>query len=208
MAEREQQFLLTAQGDMALIGRKGVIAHRGRGGMADVSLAAAPGPASFNKLVVVKRHREALGANDNDVRMFLDEAKLSARLHHANIVQTYEVGVQDGGYFIVMEYLEGQPLNRIIKAVTARHPGTDRFRLGVGARILADTLAGPHYAHELRDYDGTPLEIVHRDISPQNLFVTYDGVAKIVDFGIAKAVLNTANTATGVVKGKIAYMSP
>src|SRR5262249_24981994 len=158
-----------------------------------------PGPASFSKLVVIKRHRGQSGADsETALRMFLDEAKLSARLHHPNIVQTYEVGVEDGDYFIVMEYLEGQPLHRIIKAVVTRAPGAASFTQRAWAKIVADVLNGLHYAHELRDYDGTPLDIVHRDVSPQNVFVTYDGVVKVVDFGIAKAALNTTHTDTGV----------
>jgi serine/threonine-protein kinase len=190
----------------AILGRYRLIAKLGQGGMADVFLAAARGPAAFNKLVVIKRHR-AVDA-EGQVDMFLDEAKLSARLNHPNIVQTYEIGQEDGAYFIVMEYLDGQPLNRILKAVQRGEPGAEAFSLGTWIRIVAEALSGLHYAHELCDYDGTPLHIVHRDVSPHNLFVTFDGAVKIVDFGIAKAALNSVRTEAGILKGKVSYMAP
>jgi serine/threonine protein kinase len=190
----------------AVLGKYRMIAKLGRGGMADVFLAAAKGLASFNKLVVVKRHRP--GADGDHVAGFLDEAKLSARLNHPNVVQTYEVGEDNGAHFIVMEYLEGQPLNRIARKMIANGPDASGFSRGACVRIVADMLSGLHHAHELADYDGTPLGIVHRDVSPQNTFVTYEGVVKLVDFGIAKAVLNTTRTEAGMLKGKLAYMAP
>jgi serine/threonine-protein kinase len=196
------------QDKLGVVGRYRLIAKLGHGGMADVFLAVANGPASFNKLVVVKRLRSAIAENEDHVRMLLDEAKLSGRLNHPNIVHTYEVGGEDGSYFIVMEYLEGQPLNRISKAVTRKQPGSEGFTRGTWLRIVAEMLSGLHHAHELCDYDGTRLGIVHRDVSPQNVFVTYDGAVKVVDFGIAKAALNSTQTQTGVFKGKAAYTSP
>ena len=184
------------------------VAKLGQGGMADVFLAVAQGPASFNKLVVVKRLRSAIADNEGHVRMFLDEAQLSARLNHPNIVQTYEVGDEDGSYFIGMEYLEGQPLNRVMRVVARGEPGAEAFTRGFWLRIMADMLSGLHYAHELCDYDGQPLGIVHRDISPHNIFITYEGAVKIVDFGIAKALSNSSKTETGIFKGKAAYVAP
>ncbi|WP_437804857.1 protein kinase domain-containing protein [Sorangium sp. So ce1078] len=192
----------------AIMGKYRPIAKLGRGGMGDVFLAIARGPGSFNKLVVVKRHRGVGGDGEKVVAMFLDEAKLSARLNHPNIVQTYEVGMDEAGYFTVMEYLEGQPLNGIMKAVAQGEPGAAGFTRGVWVRIVADMLSGLHHAHELRDYDGTPLGIVHRDVSPHNIFVTYDGAVKLLDFGIAKAAINTNLTETGKLKGKTSYMAP
>ncbi|WP_437651105.1 protein kinase domain-containing protein [Sorangium sp. So ce362] len=192
----------------AIMGKYRPIAKLGRGGMGDVFLASARGPGSFNKLVVVKRHRGVGGDDEKVVSMFLDEAKLSARLNHPNIVQTYEVGMDETGYFTVMEYLEGQPLNGIMKAVAQGEPGAAGFTRGVCVRIVADMLSGLHYAHELCDYDGTPLGIVHRDVSPHNIFVTYDGAVKLLDFGIAKASINTNHTETGKLKGKTSYMAP
>ncbi len=170
--------------------------------MADVFLALSTGPFGAKKLVVLKCPR----AFDQEYAgMFMDEARLAMRLNHPNVVQTYDVGVHDGSFFLAMEFLEGQPLHRLLVAM-----GRESRYLSHGhlARIASDALAGLHYAHELCDYDGTPLQIVHRDVSPHNLFVTYDGHVKVVDFGIAKATLNVVSTAAGSVKGKLAYMAP
>jgi serine/threonine-protein kinase len=173
--------------------------------MAEVFLAVAQGPAGFNKLQVIKRLRPNL-AEDPELRaMFLDEARLAARLNHRNVVQTNEVDVDDGQYFMAMEYLDGQPLHRVLGR--RKQDGLD-IPLPIVARVVSELLIGLHYAHELTDYDGAPLGIVHRDVSPQNVFVTYDGQVKVVDFGIAKAARRAVETATGVIKGKLAYMAP
>ncbi len=134
--------------------------------------------------------------------MFLDEAKLAARLNHPNVVQTLEVGQDGNRYFIAMEYLDGQPLNRIRARAGAA------FVTDMQIRVLTDVLAGLHHAHELCDFDGTALGVVHRDATPQNVFVTYDGLIKVVDFGIAKAIDSSHETRTGMVKGKVTYMAP
>jgi serine/threonine protein kinase len=170
--------------------------------MADVFLALSTGPFGAKKLVVLKCPR----AFDQEYAgMFMDEARLAMRLNHPNVVQTYDVGVHDGSFFLAMEFLEGQPLHRLLVAMAREGRYLSHGHL---ARIVSDALAGLHYAHELCDYDGTPLQIVHRDVSPHNLFVTYDGHVKVVDFGIAKATLNVVSTAAGSVKGKLAYMAP
>ncbi len=190
---------------LATAGKYRFIAALGHGGMADVYLAVAVGPAGFNKLLVIKRLRQNLEGEPEMRAMFLDEARLAARLNHRNVVQTNEVGVLDEQYFIAMEYLDGQPLNRIF----ARERQQKRaVPLGVVLHILCDVLAGLQYAHDLADYDGSPLHIVHRDVSPQNVFVTYDGQTKIVDFGIAKAARRMVATDAGVIKGKVSYMAP
>ena len=186
------------------LGKYKLIAELGHGGMAQVFLALARGPAGFNKLAVIKQIREQLADDPEFLTMFLDEARLAARLNHPNVVQTNEVGEDGKRYFICMEYLEGQPLNRIIQRL-GRENG---LPLGVTLRILVEALAGLHAAHELLDYDGTPLQIVHRDVTPHNIFVTYAGQVKIVDFGIAKALSQSAETKAGVLKGKVAYMAP
>ncbi|HSO33850.1 MAG TPA: serine/threonine-protein kinase, partial [Labilithrix sp.] len=144
-------------------------------------------------------------ASSEYAAMFMDEARLAMRLNHPNVVQTYEVGVDDGGLFLAMEYLEGQPLHRFVQAMAAHEAHLSHAHL---ARIASEALAGLHYAHELADYDGKALQIVHRDVSPHNVFVTYEGQIKVVDFGIAKATMNEVHTRTGDVKGKIAYMAP
>ncbi|WP_437933982.1 protein kinase domain-containing protein [Sorangium sp. So ce341] len=190
------------------LGRYRPIAKLGRGGMADVFLAMAHGPASVNKLVVVKRLRSFADEEDRQVLMFMDEAKLSARMNHPNVVQTYEVGSDQEGYFIVMEYLEGQPLKRVMKAAMDRASGTGGLVRGTWIRIVAEVLRGLHYAHELCGFDGKPLGIVHRDVSPHNIFITYDGAVKLVDFGVAKAAVNSSNTESGTFKGKLTYMAP
>lgn len=171
----------------------------GQGGMADVLLSVGRGPSGFNKLVVLKTMRKELVTDEELRQMFLAEARLSARLNHANVVQVYEV-VDTALPCIIMEYLEGQPMSALQQAA-----GT-RFTLPQQLRVISETLAGLHYSHELTDYDGTPLNIVHRDVSPQNVFVTYDGVVKVLDFGIAKASDAGAQTRTGVIKGKVTYM--
>jgi len=188
-----------------LAGKYQPFASLGEGGMAQVFLAVARGPMGFNKLVVLKRMRSQLAQDPGLVTMFLDEARLAARLGHPNVVHTYEVGEQAGLYFIAMEYLDGQPLNRV--SAEARRQGR-AVDPGVWVRIVCDALAGLHYAHELKDYDGSPLRVVHRDVSPHNVFVQYDGQVKVVDFGIAKAALSQTQTGVGVLKGKVAYMSP
>jgi eukaryotic-like serine/threonine-protein kinase len=193
---------------LGFVGKYRLLAKLGQGGMANVFLAVSQGPAAFNKLVVVKRLHSDIAESESHITMFLDEAKLSARLNHPNIVHTYEIGETDSAYYIVMEYLEGQPLNHVARAVARAEPGADGFTRGTWIRIVAEVLSGLHYAHELCDYDGTPLGIVHRDISPHNIFVTYDGGVKVVDFGIAKAAINTARTVSGVFKGKVCYMAP
>ncbi|AKV03478.1 serine/threonine protein kinase [Labilithrix luteola] len=186
-------------------GKYQLFASLGRGGMADVFLAVARGQMGFHRLAVIKRLRQALAEEAAFRNMFLDEARLAARLNHPNIVHTYEVGEHNGIYFIAMEYLEGQSLNKVLKEALRRK---DALEPEICVRIIADALAGLGHAHELRDYDGRPLSIIHRDVSPHNIFVTYDGHTKLVDFGIAKAALSSTETEVGVLKGKVAYMSP
>jgi serine/threonine protein kinase len=185
------------------LGKYVVLAELGRGGMAEVYLALSRGPSGFNKLVVLKLLHSDLSPNDDFLQMFLDEARLAARLNHANIVQTYEIGTEGGRHGIVMEYLEGRTFAQV-GAATRSHP----IDLGLGIRVLTDTLSALHYAHELCDVDGRPLGLVHRDVSPHNVYVTYDGQVKLLDFGIAKALGGGAPTETGVFKGKLRYTAP
>ncbi|HEU4405266.1 MAG TPA: protein kinase [Polyangiaceae bacterium] len=192
-------------GDGAAVGKYRLMAKLGQGGMADVYLALSRGALGVNKLVVIKQLREGLATNPDFVTMFLDEARLAVRLNHANVVHTYEAGERAGQCFLVMEYLEGLAVDELLLRARAVGVGVPA---PVWARVVSDALAGLHYAHELCDYDGTPLQITHRDVSPQNLFVTYDGITKVVDFGIAKARLNATVTDAGELKGKVCYMAP
>ncbi len=186
-------------------GKYTLLGRLGTGGMADALLAMLHGAMGFQKPVVLKRMHASLGRDSHFVKMFLDEARLAARLGHANVVATSEVGECDGHYFIAMDYLEGVSLDRIARKYI--HDGRE-VPLGLLLRVLCDCLDGLHYAHELRDYDGAPLGVVHRDVTPSNLFVTSSGVAKVLDFGIAKASTQDEATRTGMLKGKLAYMSP
>jgi eukaryotic-like serine/threonine-protein kinase len=164
-----------------------VLASLGHGGMA--------------RVFVLKALKEDF-VNDADLlAMFVQEARIAARLNHANVVQTYEVGDAGGTPFIAMEFLEGQPLNAIHRRFLSSLP------LDLHMRVFADVLSGLHYAHELTDFDGKSMGLVHRDVSPHNIFVTYDGVAKVLDFGIAKVANAPSVTQTGVMKGKIGYMA-
>jgi eukaryotic-like serine/threonine-protein kinase len=185
------------------IGKYSPFARLGNGGMAEVFLAAARGPMGFSKLVVIKRMRDLEGPAF--VEMFLDEARLSARLNHPNVVNTYEVGELGGTYFIAMEYLDGQSLENVCRALTKLERLLDENQ---AAYIITQALKGLHYAHEMSDYDGTPLGVVHRDCSPQNIFLTYNGQVKVIDFGIAKATSNRTQTEAGMLKGKVRYMAP
>lgn len=185
-------------------GKYRLFARLGTGGMADVYLAVAQGAMNVNRLVVIKRLRDE-HANDEATReMFVNEARLAARLNHPNVIQTQEAGTENGTYFLAMEYVDGQPMSRLLNKMKRE---TKRLEPRVAARIVSDALNGLHYAHELCDFDETPLEIVHRDVSPQNVMITYEGAVKLVDFGIAKAV-GTTQTAHGVFKGKVAFMAP
>jgi serine/threonine-protein kinase len=185
------------------LGKYLILAELGRGGMAEVYLALVRGPNRFTKLVVLKLLRAHLAEDEEFLEMFVAEARLAAMLNHPNVVQTYEIGVEGGRHCIVMEYLEGRSLAEI-EHVTR----LIKLPVMLGARILADALGGLHYAHDLVDIDGRRLDLVHRDISPHNIFVTYDGQVKVLDFGIAKAVNTGTRTKTGVFKGKIRYMAP
>jgi serine/threonine protein kinase len=199
-------FMTAARGISGAEAQEGkyrVLVELGQGGTAIVYLAVARGPSGFNKLVVLKALKKNL-ANDPEFRnMFLNEARLAARLNHPNIVQTNEVAEDEGVPVIVMEYLEGQPLSNLL--IRGR---TGQLSLGAHIRIITDSLAGLHYAHEVTDFDGTPLGVVHRDMTPHNVFVTFEGQVKVLDFGIAKLGTSMIETQAGVIKGKLRYMPP
>ncbi|HET7539470.1 MAG TPA: serine/threonine-protein kinase [Polyangiaceae bacterium] len=185
------------------LGRYRLLLELGQGGMARVFVAVSSGLAGFNKLVVLKVMRDELRENQSSLDMFLAEARLAARMNHPNIVQTLEVGEDTGRYFICMEYLEGQTLGRLLKkTIDAPLPLAARLEL------ICQVLEALIYMHNFTDPDGTPLSLVHRDISPNNIFVTFDGSAKVLDFGVAKAVGVSHATEAGMFKGKLGYAAP
>lgn len=184
------------------LGRYEVISQLGVGGMARVYLAIQPSSVAV-KLVVVKRLLAEFADDPAFVDMFIDESRIAVRMSHPNVIHTYEA-VSDGTEnFIVMEFLEGKTLAQVLRAM-----GRDKVALGLQLWIHCQVLAGLEYAHELQDFDGTPLEIVHRDVSPSNIFLTRTGEVKLVDFGIGKISGALAETQQGMVKGKIGYASP
>ncbi len=179
------------------------------GGMASVYLARATGAAGFERPIAIKRIHPHLARKPTFVDMFLDEARLNARIAHPNVCSVLDFGEADGSYFMAMEYLVGQPLSRVLGAVSVRPDlATSPRWHALAARILADACQGLHAAHELVDEQGYPLHVIHRDFTPHNVFVTYDGAVKVFDFGVARAEGRVHQTETGMLKGKLAYMSP
>jgi serine/threonine-protein kinase len=187
------------------LGRYRVLTHLASGGMADVMLARTEGIEGFARHVVVKRIKVEHAKDQRFIQMFLDEARLAANLHHANIVQVHDIGEAKGEYFFAMEYIHGEDLRKLLSAVSKNRA---HMPLGHVCAIVSATAAGLHYAHERKGADKRPLNIVHRDVSPSNILVGYDGSVKIVDFGIAKAAMRQVETHSGSLKGKVSYMSP
>jgi eukaryotic-like serine/threonine-protein kinase len=188
----------------ARLGRYEVRAKIGEGGMATVYLGHATGPEG-DRVVALKVIKDEFSLNADFVNMFLDESKIVSRLNHPNVVRVYELGNEGARLFIAMELLFGQSLWHVWNA--CRLAGV-RLRYDVAAYIGARGAMGLHHAHELPRPDGGPSNLVHRDVNASNIFVTYDGEVKIIDFGLAKAIGRVSKTAAGVVKGKLAYMSP
>ncbi len=186
-------------------GRYQLLKKLATGGMAQIYLGRQVGLEGFEKLMVVKRILPHLAENDDFITMFLDEARIAARLNHPNIVQIFDLGAQDESFFIAMEYIHGEDVRRVWKrAEQAGRP----VPVPMVLRIVIEACAGLDYAHKKADQSGRPLNIVHRDISPQNILVSFEGHVKIVDFGIAKAADQATVTRSGVLKGKYSYMSP
>ncbi len=188
------------------LGKYEILALLALGGTAEIYLARIGGAAGFEKYVVVKCLHDHLADDPEFVKMFLDEARLAAHLDHSNIVQTMELGEHENRYYMVMEFLAGLSLAMVVRRAGERLPG-GRVPVPLVMNLIAQSCAGLHYAHE-KAMNGKALNIVHRDISPQNLVVSFEGVVKVVDFGIAKAELRETQTRSGTIKGKFAYMSP
>ncbi|MGA1824188.1 MAG: protein kinase domain-containing protein [bacterium] len=177
----------------------------GAGGMAELYRAKIIGDEGFEKLIAIKKILPHLTVEKSLIESFIHEAKLAAMLQHQNIVQIYDFGNLEGFYFIAMEYLFGKDLRSIL--IKSEKKGLP-FSLENALYIASGMCSGLHYAHNLKDFHGNPLNIIHRDIGPHNIFITYDGHVKIIDFGIAKTALQETVTQTGSIKGKIGYMSP
>jgi len=177
------------------------------GGMAEIFLARQRGLAGFEKILAVKRIRKKYTAEPSFVQMFLNEARIAARLSHPNVVQIFDLGKAEGCFFIAMEHVHGRNLSEVVQRAEENRV---RFPLEYAVKIASQVCDGLHYAHTKRDADGTPLDIVHRDISPLNLLVSFDGVVKILDFGIARAERYYREERDGgkKVKGKLTYMAP
>jgi len=186
-------------------GKYDLLALLATGGMAEIWLARVSGMAGFEKLVVIKRLLDKLAVDNEYVEMFLDEARINARLTHSNIVQVLELGQVEGKYFMAMEFVPGLSVSQVGKRATKLLGDVPQE---VACGIVAQACSGLHYAHEKTMPDGKPLNIIHRDVSPQNLILTYEGLVKVLDFGIAKADQRESQTRTGLVKGKFSYMSP
>jgi serine/threonine protein kinase len=189
----------------ARIGRYQLLKKLAAGGMAEIYLARVTGVGGFAKNVVLKRILPQLAESQQFFRMFLDEARIAATLQHPNVIQVYDAGESDGQYYIAMEYLDGADLEAVHRHLVDRD---QRLAAEHAAYIVSCVCAGLHYAHEKTDLDGAPLGIVHRDVTPQNVFVTRDGGVKLVDFGIAKASNRMSRTTHGTLKGKLSYMAP
>ncbi len=186
---------------MGEIGKYTLLTKLGSGGMADVHLATPERSPRREDLVALKVPNEHVVEDAELSAMFLDEARIAAQLNHPNIVRTIEVGQRGSAQYIAMEYLEGQTLSRIASALPD-------LPLRIHLAILLDVLRAIELAHDLKDPSGAPLNVVHRDLTPQNVFVTYDGITKILDFGIARAEGRSSRTRVGQLKGKVRYMSP
>jgi serine/threonine protein kinase len=188
-----------------MVGRYALYDELGSGGMATVYLGRLCGPARFSPIVAVKALHPQLAKDPDFVKMFLDEARLAARIRHPNIVPVIDVHVGAGELCLVLEYVRGESLNRLIRGAAA---DGQPISPAIASAIVCDMLEGLHAAHEATDEEGKPLGIVHRDVSPHNVLVGVDGTARVFDFGVAKAAGRMQTTQDGQVKGKLAYMAP
>jgi serine/threonine-protein kinase len=188
-----------------VVGRYALYDPIAAGGMATVHYGRLRGPVGFARTVAVKRLHPELARNPEFVSMFLDEARLAARIRHPNVVQTLDVVAEDGELFVVMEYVQGESLARLLRDLGGH---STRIPHRIVASILSGALMGLHAAHEARDEQGARLGLVHRDVSPHNILVGADGLSRVLDFGVAKAAGRVHTTREGKVKGKLAYMAP
>ncbi|HEX6245185.1 MAG TPA: serine/threonine-protein kinase, partial [Polyangiales bacterium] len=185
-------------------GRFEILGRIGRGGMAEILLARERSLAGGVRHLVIKRVLPEIKDSDEMLHMFLDEARVVMGLSHPNLCQIYEIGEQDGAWFIAMEWVNGATLHQLIR----RSSNECDIDFGVVARVVAHAAEALHHAHTARDAEGRLLHLVHRDVSPHNIMLGFDGRVKLLDFGIAKSIKSTHQTEAGVVKGKVCYMAP
>ncbi|MBL8741955.1 MAG: serine/threonine protein kinase, partial [Myxococcales bacterium] len=188
-----------------IIGRYTLAAPVGAGGMATIYLGRQVGAAGFSRVIAVKRLHPHYASEPEFVAMFLDEARLAARVRHRHVVETLDVVHEGGETVIVLEYVDGESLAGLVRAL---HAAGERMPLPIAARIMMEACLGLHAAHEVKGADGSPLGVVHRDVSPANVLVGTDGCSRVTDFGIALASDRLSHTKSGQVKGKPAYMAP
>lgn len=188
-----------------VIGRYALFEPFAAGGMATVHLGRLLGPIGFSRTVAIKRLHPGLADDPSFSTMMMDEARLSARVRHPNVVATLDVVSEGSELLVVMEYVHGDSLARLARKV---HTQQQRLPIGVAVRIVAATLHGLHAAHESTTERGAPLNLVHRDVSPQNILVGFDGETRVADFGVAKATGRLQTTRKGEIKGKLSYMAP
>src|SRR5262245_6923880 len=207
MAGGSRSELGSSRGDDTVrrLGRYQIIGRLATGGMAEVYLALSGDVPGFRTLVVVKRILPHLASNAQFIRMFLDEARLAALLDHPNIVRIIEVGHDGEDYFLVMELVQGKPLSAVLRKAAREHRPPSA---ALTSFLLSQAAHGLAYAHTLTDGDNRPLGVVHRDVSPQNVLISFEGAVKMIDFGVARAFGRVAHTSPGGLKGKIDYMSP
>ncbi|HEY8041912.1 MAG TPA: serine/threonine-protein kinase, partial [Polyangiaceae bacterium] len=188
-----------------IIGRYALHGEIASGGMAVVYFGKLLGPVGFSRPVAIKRLHPQLAREENVRAMFIDEARLASRIHHPNVVPTLDVVADGGDLLLVMEYVHGESLQHLVRASRRRKEPIPRR---IVLAIMSAVLHGLHAAHEATTESGQPLNVVHRDVSPQNVLVGVDGVARVLDFGIARAAVRLESTREGIVKGKLAYMAP
>ncbi|MHB8878013.1 MAG: serine/threonine protein kinase, partial [Myxococcaceae bacterium] len=187
------------------VGKYEILTRLSMGGMAELFLAYTSGPGGFRKFVAVKQILPDVKKDDQFVKMFLDEARITAAFSHGNIGQVFDLGEEDGELYLAMEFISGQNLEQVTKrAFKRQHP----IPVGYACRVVRDACQGLHYAHAFTDPSGRPAPVIHRDVSPKNVMITYTGDVKMIDFGIAKAKNRLGRTQVGIVKGTSGYMSP
>ena len=194
-----------SQSSPLVLGRYALYGEIATGGMATVHYGRLLGSAGFSRTVAIKRLHPQFARDPDFVRMFLDEARLAGRIRHPNVVPTLDVVAIDDELFLVMEYVQGESVARLVRTVLSRR---QQIPLDILSAILCGALHGLHAAHEATDERGNPLDVVHRDVSPQNILVGADGVPRVLDFGVAKAAGHSHHTRDGQLKGKLSYMSP